>query len=54
MRAIARALPEGDVRRARLLGAAEQHIDSALAHVTGDYLGEHWLATFATLALDVR
>ncbi|MDI9651062.1 DUF2891 family protein, partial [Burkholderia cenocepacia] len=25
---------------------------SALAHVAGDYMGEHWLATFALLALD--
>ncbi|RAO78432.1 hypothetical protein CA260_10410 [Dyella jiangningensis] len=52
MRAIARALPEGDMRRKRLFDAAEQHLDSALAHVAGDYLGEHWLATFATLALE--
>jgi hypothetical protein len=28
------------------------HLDSALAHVTGDYMGEHWLASFALLALD--
>ncbi|WP_179400835.1 DUF2891 domain-containing protein [Burkholderia guangdongensis] len=51
-RSIARALPEGDARRARLLDAADKHIDSALAHVAGDYMGEHWLATFATLALE--
>jgi Protein of unknown function (DUF2891) len=25
---------------------------SALGHVSGDYMGEHWLATFALLALD--
>jgi len=52
MRAIAHVLPDGDMRRKRLLVAAEQHLDSALAHVAGDYLGEHWLATFATLALE--
>lgn len=51
-RALARALPEGDARRARLLDAADRHLDSALAHVAGDYMGEHWLATFATLALE--
>ena len=28
-----------------------QHLDSALAHVTGDYMGEHWLASFALLTL---
>ena len=28
------------------------HIEAALPHVTGDYMGEHWLASFALLALD--
>ncbi len=51
-RSLARALPEQDARRAMLLGAAERHLESALAHVAGDYMGEHWLATFATLALE--
>ncbi len=31
--------------------AAEAHIAASLDHVAGDYAGEHWLATFATLAL---
>ncbi len=31
--------------------AAESHLDAALPHVTGDYMGEHWLASFALLAL---
>ena len=32
--------------------AAERHLAAALPHVTGgDYAGEHWLASFATLAL---
>lgn len=30
---------------------AEQHLAAALPHVTGDYMGEHWLASFALLAL---
>ncbi|MCA7997307.1 DUF2891 domain-containing protein [Burkholderia metallica] len=51
-RALAGALPEGDARRAKLLDAADRHLASALAHVAGDYMGEHWLATFALLALD--
>jgi hypothetical protein len=51
-RSIARALPAGDARHALLIDAAERHLDSALAHVAGDYMGEHWLATFATLALE--
>ncbi len=32
--------------------AAVRHLAAALPHVTGDYMGEHWLATFALLALD--
>ncbi len=31
--------------------AAQRHLDAALAHVAGDYMGEHWLASFAVLAL---
>lgn len=31
--------------------AAKQLLEAALAYVTGDYAGEHWLATFAVLAL---
>ena len=32
--------------------AAERHINASLPHVAGDYMGEHWLATFALLALE--
>jgi hypothetical protein len=32
--------------------AAEAHLDASLPHVAGDYMGEHWLATFALLALE--
>jgi len=32
--------------------AADAHLDASLPHVSGDYMGEHWLATFALLALD--
>ncbi len=31
---------------------ATVHLDASLPHVTGDYMGEHWLATFALLALE--
>ncbi len=27
------------------------NIEAALPHVAGDYMGEHWLASFAVLAL---
>jgi hypothetical protein len=42
------ASPTGWSRRSRRAhGAAEAHLDASLPHVTGDYMGEHWLATFA-------
>jgi hypothetical protein len=50
-REIAAALPSGDPRGPIALQAAEDHLDAALPHVTGDYMGEHWLASFALLAL---
>ncbi len=31
--------------------AAERHLQVSLPHVSGDYMGEHWLATYAVLAL---
>ncbi len=31
--------------------SADDHLDAAMAHVAGDYMGEHWLASFALLAL---
>jgi hypothetical protein len=30
---------------------AERHLTAALPHIGGDYMGEHWLASFALLAL---
>jgi hypothetical protein len=49
-RGIADALEPG--LAARALAAADAHLDASLPHVTGDYMGEHWLATFALLALE--
>lgn len=51
-RALAAALDPDDPRRQSLATAAEAHLEAALPHVTGDYMGEHWLATFALLALE--
>jgi hypothetical protein len=31
--------------------AAQTHLAASLPHVAGDYMGEHWLASFALLAL---
>lgn len=53
MRGIARSLAEDDPRGALLERAAERHLGAALPHVAGDYAGEHWLATYAVLALTV-
>ena len=50
-REIASALAMDDPRRPIALEAADVHLDAALPHVTGDYMGEHWLASFALLAL---
>jgi len=50
-RGVASAFDPADPRRAIAFEAAETHLGSALPHVTGDYMGEHWLASFALLAL---
>ncbi len=52
MKGIARLLPAGDARRALMLKSAAKHLSSALPHVvSGEYGGEHWLASFAVYAL---
>ena len=52
MRGIAAAFPPGDPVREALGTAAERHAAAALPLVTsGDYAGEHWLASFATYLL---
>ena len=50
-RAIASSLGPDDPLRAVAHDAAERHLAASLPHVAGDYMGEHWLASFATLAL---
>jgi len=48
LRAVAGALPEGDSLRDAFTAAGDAHAAAGLAHVaTGDYAGEHWLASFA-------
>jgi hypothetical protein len=52
MRSIAKALPSGSPSRLALSKAADKHSSAALAHVaSGDYAGEHWLASFAIYLL---
>ena len=53
-RSLAGALPESDGRRSLMEAAAEAHLAASLDRVEGDYMGEHWLASFAVLALEAR
>jgi hypothetical protein len=54
LRAVAGALPAGDPLRPELLASADAHAAAGLAHVaTGDYAGEHWLASFAVYLLGI-
>jgi Protein of unknown function (DUF2891) len=52
MRSMAAALPKDDPDRGRLIESAARHATAGLAHVaSGDYAGEHWLASFAVYLL---
>jgi hypothetical protein len=52
MRGIASALPKNDPARTVLAEAAQRHAEAGLAHIaSGDYVGEHWLASFAVYLL---
>jgi hypothetical protein len=52
MQSIAAALPVNDPARKVLSASADKHAAAALAHVaSGDYAGEHWLASFAVFLL---
>lgn len=52
MRSIANALPPADPARKVLTKSARAHLSDALMHVaSGDYAGEHWLASFAVYLL---
>lgn len=46
---LAPLLDDGD--RALALAAADEHLGAALPQLAGDYMGEHWLQSFALLAL---
>jgi hypothetical protein len=55
MRGIATALPAGDPAREALIASAARHAEAALGHVaSGDYAGEHWLASFAVYLLTMK
>ena len=48
-RSLAPLLPGDEAQLA--YDTAEVHLEAAMPHVAGDYMGEHWLATFALMAL---
>lgn len=50
-RLISDAIEESEART-RINETIACHLETALPHVAGDYMGEHWLASFALLALD--
>ncbi len=49
-RSLAPLLPDQEPRKLAY-DTAEAHLEAAMPHVAGDYMGEHWLASFALLAL---
>ena len=51
-RSIAGSLALNDPVRPVARASADEHLAAGLEHVAGDYMGEHWLATFALLALE--
>jgi hypothetical protein len=51
-RGIAARLDPADAARTAALASSAKHLAAGLPHIAGDYAGEHWLATFALLALD--
>ena len=51
-RLIADGLSDGDPLVPHVEKTVDIHLASALDHIQGDYMGEHWLASFALLALD--
>jgi hypothetical protein len=50
-RSIGAALKADDPRRKLAFKTADRHLAASLPHVAGDYAGEHWLATYALLAM---
>ena len=49
---LATTLPATDPRARLMREVAAQHLEASIGHIAEDYMGEHWLATFALLALE--
>ncbi len=52
--ALAQELGGTGPRRSKLKDAAARHIEAGLPNISGAYMGEHWLASFAILAIDLE
>jgi hypothetical protein len=50
-RGLASALPPDAPEHVAAMAAADRHLEASLPHLAADYAGEHWLASFALLAL---
>ncbi len=53
LRALSESFDEGDPRLNVALESAEALLQASLPHLDDDYMGSHWLATYATLAADL-
>ena len=51
-RAIGAALGDDHALAAMIAATAQTHLNASLDQIAGDFMGEHWLASFALLALD--
>ena len=51
-RALTAAIPPDDPRRTVMQTAADAHLAASMPHLASDYMGEHWLSSFALLAID--
>lgn len=51
---LATACDPHDPRAELLKQTADKHLEASLPHIADDYAGEHWLATFALLAMSDR
>jgi Protein of unknown function (DUF2891) len=49
---LARSMPAADLRAGLMRDTAARHLEASIGHIAKDYMGEHWLATFALLALE--
>lgn len=49
---LAASLAPSDPRVPIMRDVAARHLAAGVQHISGDYMGEHWLATFALLALE--